>query len=136
LTKESVAETLKRLRKASGLTIYQVGELVGKSGKTINGWENCRAQPDAEMLIKLCDIYGVKDILAAFGEKEKAPGDEAEKDRIEAERQKLLEQLSYIMDQMDAQQLSRLDNLTRWAALPQERYEALARIAEIIAELQ
>ena len=60
--------TLKRLREKSGLTTSQVGELLGKSGKTVNAWEHNHGKPDAEMLMKLCDIYNVKDILAEFRE--------------------------------------------------------------------
>lgn len=40
--------------------------MVGKSGKTVSAWENNHGQPDAEVLMKLCDIYNVKDILAEF----------------------------------------------------------------------
>lgn len=56
------------MREKSGLTTSQVGELLGKSGKTVNAWEHNHGQPDAEMLMKLCDIYNVKDILAEFRE--------------------------------------------------------------------
>ncbi len=66
MSRESIAKALKRLREQSGLTADQVGELVGKSGKTVNAWENNRGQPDAEMLMRLCDIYNVGDILAEF----------------------------------------------------------------------
>lgn len=66
MSRESIAKALKRLREQSGLTADQVGELVGKSGKTVNAWENNRGQPDAEILIKLCDIYDVGDILSEF----------------------------------------------------------------------
>lgn len=68
MSRETIAKSLKRLREQSGLTADQVGRLVGKSGKTVNAWENNRGQPDAEMLIKLCDIYNVDDILAEFRE--------------------------------------------------------------------
>lgn len=66
MSREIIAKQLKRLREQSGLTSNQVGALVGKSGKTVNAWENNRGQPDAEMLMKLCDIYNVSDILAEF----------------------------------------------------------------------
>lgn len=66
MSREIIAKQLKRLREQSGLTADQVGALVGKSGKTVNAWENNRGQPDAEMLMKLCDIYNVSDILAEF----------------------------------------------------------------------
>lgn len=66
MSRETIAKALKRLREQSGLTADQVGEMVGKSGKTVNAWENNRGQPDAEMLMLLCDIYNVSDILAEF----------------------------------------------------------------------
>lgn len=66
MSRIEIAAALKRLRESSGLTANEVGAIVGKSGKTVNAWENNRGQPDAEMLMKLCDIYHVKDILAEF----------------------------------------------------------------------
>ena len=66
MSREYIAKKLKELRLRSGLTAEAVGELVGKSGKTVNAWENNRGQPDAECLMKLCDIYNVKNILAEF----------------------------------------------------------------------
>ena len=68
MSREYIASVLKRLREASGLTADQVGEKVGKSGKTVNAWENNRGQPDAEILMLLCEIYGVEDVLATFKE--------------------------------------------------------------------
>ena len=68
MSREYIASVLKRLREASGLTADQVGKLVGKSGKTVNAWENNRGQPDAEILMLLCEIYGVEDVLATFKE--------------------------------------------------------------------
>lgn len=68
MSRETIAKALKRLRLQSGLTADQVGKLVGRSGKTVNAWENNRGQPDAEMLMLLCDIYNVSDILAEFRE--------------------------------------------------------------------
>lgn len=66
MSREHIAKTLKKLRIKSGLTADEVGLKVGKSGKTVNAWENNRGQPDAEILIKLCDVYGVDDILKEF----------------------------------------------------------------------
>ena len=66
MSRKSIADALKRLRLQSGLTADQVGALLGKSGKTVNAWENNRGQPDIEMLIKLCDIYNVNNILSKF----------------------------------------------------------------------
>lgn len=136
MTKEKLAARLKELRRASGLTAKQVGNMLGKSEKTVSGWENNRSQPDAETLIKLCDIYRVKDILETFEMKEKAPDDEAQRKRLEAERKQLLDQIAYLMDQMTEEELERFDQLTQWATLPKDRYTMLARIAEIISEQQ
>lgn len=66
MSREYIAKTLKRLRVETGLTADEVGVLVGKSGKTVNAWENNRGQPDADMLLKLCDVYKVDDILSEF----------------------------------------------------------------------
>ena len=66
MSRFEIAATLKRLRSESGLTADEVGKRVGKSGKTVNAWENGRGQPDADTLILLSDIYGVKDLLAEF----------------------------------------------------------------------
>lgn len=71
MSREYIAKKLKSLRERSGLTADQVGALVGKSGKTVNAWENNRGQPDAELLMLLCDIYNVTDVLAEFRENKK-----------------------------------------------------------------
>ena len=68
MSREYIAKTLKRLRENKKLTADQVGVLVGKSGKTVNAWENNRGQPDAETLMQLCDIYEVDNILNEFRE--------------------------------------------------------------------
>lgn len=73
MSREAIAKALKRLREQSGLTADQVGVMVGKSGKTVNAWENNRGQPDAEILMKLCDIYNVGDILSEFRDKASEP---------------------------------------------------------------
>lgn len=66
MSRATIAKLLKRLREQSKLTADEVGALVGKSGKTVNAWEHNRGQPDAEILMKLSDIYNVDDILAEF----------------------------------------------------------------------
>lgn len=68
MSRDYIAATLKRLREKIGLTADEVGTIIGKSGKTVNAWENGRGQPDAEILIKLCGIYHVNNLLAEFDE--------------------------------------------------------------------
>ena len=61
----ALASKLKKFRKRSGLTAKEVGAIIGKSDKTVSGWEHGRGQPDADMLFQLCDIYGI-DSIAEF----------------------------------------------------------------------
>lgn len=68
MSRDYIAKALKRLRETTGLTADEVGAKLGKSGKTVNAWENGRGQPDAEILIKLCSIYHVNNLLAEFDE--------------------------------------------------------------------
>lgn len=68
MSREFIAQKLKELRQKSGMTADEVGSRIGKSGKTVNAWENNRGQPDAEILIALCDLYEVDDILREFRE--------------------------------------------------------------------
>ena len=66
MSREYIASVLKRLRAEQGMTADEVGEIIGKSGKTVSGWENARSQPDADLLLKLCEIYKVENILGVF----------------------------------------------------------------------
>lgn len=66
VARQYIANTLKRLRESSGKTADEVGKLIGKSGKTVNAWENNRGQPDIEILMQLCEIYNVDNILEEF----------------------------------------------------------------------
>jgi transcriptional regulator with XRE-family HTH domain len=77
MSREFIAQKLKELRQKSKLTADEVGEKIGKSGKTVNAWENNRGQPDAEILIALCDIYEVDNILSEFREEKKEQIDQS-----------------------------------------------------------
>lgn len=67
-TRIKIARLLKQYREQAGLTIREAGKLLGKSNQTISAWENGRGQPDADMFLKLCDIYGVESVSLFFGE--------------------------------------------------------------------
>lgn len=84
MSREHIATVLKQLREKTGLTANEVGAIIGKSGKTVNAWENNHGQPDAEMLIKLCDVYNVDDILNEFRDipKENKPPLAAEEEQL------------------------------------------------------
>ena len=82
MSRYEIAQTLKRLRAESGMTADQVGALIGKTGKAVNGWEHGRGQPDADTLIMLADIYGVDNMLVEFGAKQREPFNVSNKEKM------------------------------------------------------
>ncbi len=82
VSKAYIAKVLKRLREETKMTADEVGAIIGKSGKTVNAWENGRGQPDAEMLIRLSSIYHVKNLLLEFDENQLLKDDLSKKDSI------------------------------------------------------
>ena len=72
MVREQLAARLKFFREKVGMTIYEVGEKIGKSGKMVSAWENGRGQPDADMLLTLCDIYKIESIAALYGKADSA----------------------------------------------------------------
>ncbi len=74
-----LAAKLKEYRQRAGLTIYEVGEKIGKSGKTVSAWETGHGQPDAEMFVKLYSLYGMTSMSEFYGiEDADTPQDEIE----------------------------------------------------------
>lgn len=68
MSKTHIASALKRLRISSGLTADELGTKIGKSGKTVNAWENNRGQPDADKINEIAKFFGVTDnFLLGFG---------------------------------------------------------------------
>lgn len=70
-----IARNIKRLRIKQGLSVDDVGAVVGKSGKTVSAWEVGRGQPDADTLIELCRLFKV-DVNAFYGATEQPSKDE------------------------------------------------------------
>lgn len=68
MIRELLAKNLRAYREASGLSAVEVSKMTGKSPKTIFAWEQGRGQPDADMLIKLCDIYQIGSVALLLGE--------------------------------------------------------------------
>lgn len=60
--RKSLSGKLREFRLKAGMTAKEVGDKIGRSEKTISGWEHGRGQPDADMLFRLCQLYGVKNI--------------------------------------------------------------------------
>ncbi|MBC8546082.1 helix-turn-helix transcriptional regulator [Clostridiaceae bacterium NSJ-31] len=74
-----IGETLKQARIKAGLKVQDVSELMKSSGyekasvKTVYSWESGNSQPAPDYFLKLCDLYGITDILSAFGYRKEEP---------------------------------------------------------------
>ena len=67
-----IGSVLREARINSKMTVEQISKLLTEQGykasqKTVYSWENGNSRPDIEILMKLGDIYGIRDILGAFG---------------------------------------------------------------------
>ena len=78
-----LAGKLREFRNRSGLTAKEVGEKIGKSEKTISGWEHGRGQPDADMLFLLCDIYEINNIAEFYNSETDDPSSAISSDEKE-----------------------------------------------------
>lgn len=72
---EYIPKALKEYRKKNNYTVNDVSLMLHERSievapKTIYGWESGQANPSADMLLTLCEMYNVTDILAAFGYRE------------------------------------------------------------------
>lgn len=65
--KNNFAETLKEMRIRAGFSQKEVYEMFHIRQSTFSAWETGRAEPSADMLLKLCRLYHVTDIFSAFG---------------------------------------------------------------------
>ena len=69
---ELIGDTLKKYRKAVGLSVAQVAVLLEEryhlhvAEKTIYGWESSQCLPPAQKLLALCDIYQINNIPTSF----------------------------------------------------------------------
>lgn len=66
MTKEEIGAILKQLRSSCGLTQKEVAEKIGRKQQVVGHWETGYAQPDANTLFILCDMYGTT-VDEAFG---------------------------------------------------------------------
>ncbi len=72
MSREQIAEVLKGYRINRGLSVQQVCSWLLEKGhdikpKTIYSYESGHRQPDADVLMMLCELYEVENILHAFG---------------------------------------------------------------------
>ena len=77
---ESIARVLKEYRKKNHYSVNDVSIKLKEysmnvAPKTIYGWESGQAQPSADILLTLCEIYNIPNILSAFGYESENPDD-------------------------------------------------------------
>lgn len=68
----NISKVLKFYRKQNDMSVNDVAFILNSrdlsiAPKTIYGWESGQTQPDADTLLLLCEIYGIKNILETFG---------------------------------------------------------------------
>lgn len=71
---EYIPQVLKEYRKKNHFSVNDVSLLlhersVDVAPKTIYGWESGQANPSADMLLTLCEMYNIDDVLSVFGYK-------------------------------------------------------------------
>ncbi len=67
-----IPKVLKEYRKKNHYSVNEVAFMLHERSidvapKTIYGWESGQAQPSADVLLVLCELYNVTNILSAFG---------------------------------------------------------------------
>lgn len=67
MANKKFGDTLRELRNAKGYTQQQAADLLGlKNKSTLGSWEVGKSEPDGYTLLKLCKLYEIQDIYAAF----------------------------------------------------------------------
>lgn len=67
-----IGKTLKKYRAASNISVKQISEILTEKGfkaseKTIYSWEADNSSPTPDALLVMCEVYGINDVLSAFG---------------------------------------------------------------------
>ena len=74
MSRERIAQVLKECRKRSNLSVEEVSDSlvnlyqIDMAPRSLYSYESGHRQPDADLLMALCEIYGVTDIAGAFKE--------------------------------------------------------------------
>ena len=74
MANDIIPQILKEYRKKNNLSVNDVSILLRDRSytvapKTIYGWESGQANPSADMLLTLCEMYNITDVLSVFGYK-------------------------------------------------------------------
>lgn len=77
---KDIGSVLRNWRQKANYSVQDVSDILTKKGvrasaKTIYSWEKNRSQPGPDTLLMLCELYGIKDVMEAFGYKQPLPSD-------------------------------------------------------------
>ena len=72
MTKEEIAQIIKKARLDSGHTQKEAADAIGRKRQTLASWETGQSQPDADTLFLLFDFYGIS-VDEAFHLTKKSP---------------------------------------------------------------
>ena len=61
-----ISQQLKSARKAAGLTQRDVYEWLGVGQSTFSAWETGQSEPSIGIFLKLCQKYGIRDLVGHF----------------------------------------------------------------------
>lgn len=92
MSRERIAQVLKEKRKIKKMSVEEVSGILKSmhgidiSAKTLYSYETGHRQPDADLLMALCDIYGVTDIMGEFRDKQKTSPSASEPTQEDAAR--------------------------------------------------
>lgn len=72
-----IPQVLKEYRKRNHYSVNDVSLMLRERSihvapKTIYGWESGQANPSADILLVLCELYNISNILSVFGYKEES----------------------------------------------------------------
>ena len=76
---------LRRYREERGLTQSELAKAIGKSFRTVQAWEREESFPNAEMIWKLCEVFGTdpNDFLGWYEEHPRADAPALTRDESE-----------------------------------------------------
>ena len=124
MTDQDFCQKLREIRLFSGKSVPEVSDYLISQGikaapQTVYGWERGQSQPKPNTLLKMCEFYGVEDVLSAFGLNRDEPVKEiSPMDRLNAVIDNLTEEQACFLVTMVEALLRR--NPTAYAAARKE----------------
>lgn len=69
---KNIGSILKKSRIDTGMSVEEVSLFLTQKGykaleKTVYSWEAGNSQPKPDILLELCNLYGINDVLGTFG---------------------------------------------------------------------